>query len=118
MRLNLESNIMRLREAHNTRVIAESRHDPGTRHLLRSRHDVTFEQSMNSFLLKRLAPGIHLAILDDGLECLMRTMFRLRLRQRLYLDIGWLAALLPEMALDSTHLVQVQCQQTRFAQLH
>src|SRR5689334_20343325 len=112
MRLNLEGNILRLRETHNSGIIAEGRYHPGARHLLGSRHDVTFEQSVNGLLLKRLTGGIQLAVLDGGLKCLMRTMFRPRLRQRLYLDISRLAALCAEMALDGAHLVQVQRQQT------
>ncbi len=109
MGLNLEGDILCLRKAHNAGIIAESRHHPGARHLLCSPHNIAFEQPVDGLLLKRVAVDIHFAILDSGLEGFVRTMFRPRLRQRLKLDIGWLAALFAEMMLDSAHLIQVQC---------
>src|SRR5579884_610512 len=69
VRLDLEGDVVRWREADNAGVVAESRDQPVWPDLFGSTHDVALEQAVDSLALKRAAATIHFAVVDRRLEC-------------------------------------------------
>src|SRR5262249_38300287 len=95
-------------EADDARVVLKDADAPviGTEapaHFLRRREDR---------LLEQVAVTAHLSVvpveLDGPPERLVRAVLRPRLRQRLQLDVGGVAAQRPEMRLNGAHLLPAQ----------
>ena len=105
--LDFERQVVVVVEGDDTGVVDEGRAHPGLVGPLGGRADVGLEQRVD-LLLVHVAVGVDLAVVDQRAEGLVDAVLGPRLRQRLQLDIGRLAAFLAVVILNRLHLGQIE----------
>ena len=108
VRLDLEADVITVVEAHDAGVVGEDADAPvvgaePAADLLRRPEDRLLEQ-----IVEMPDAAVVFDELDTALEGLVRAMLRPRLRQRLQLHVGRIAAQLAEMRLDGPHLGETE----------